>query len=100
MNTKSHSASQTALPKPHPGVVFRTVSDGAVLLHMEQEVYFGLNGVGSLVWQNLPPVCADLDDLCARLRVSYPDANEVVLRADVTALLAELLGSDLVVAPE
>ena len=100
MNTKSHSAPLTALPKPHPGVVFRSVSDGAVLLHMGQEVYFGLNAVGSLVWQNLPPVCSDFDALCGRLHLSYPDADLNVLRSDVAALLAELLESDLLVAPE
>jgi hypothetical protein len=93
-----HTLSPLALPRPNPAVVFRTVSDGAVLLHMEQEVYFGLNAVGSLVWQNLPPVCADLESLCARLREAYPDAPPDVLRADVAALLAQLLESELVVA--
>ena len=67
---------------------------------MGQEVYFGLNAVGSLVWQNLPPVCSDLEALCERLHVSYPDTDLNVLRSDVAALLAELLESNLVVAAE
>jgi hypothetical protein len=100
VDTTPQALSPLALPRPNPTVVFRTVSDGAVLLHMEHEVYFGLNTVGSLVWQNLPPVCSDLESLCARLRESYPDVLPEVLRADVAALLAELLESELVVAAE
>ena len=46
------------LPRPHPGVLFKTVSDGAVLLHVEEEIYFGLNDVGTRIWQLLPPTCA------------------------------------------
>jgi hypothetical protein len=67
---------------------------------MDQEVYFGLNAVGALVWQNLPPVCSDLESLCARLRETYPDVLPDVLRADVAELLAQLLESKLVVAAE
>ena len=61
------------LPRPHPAVMFREVSDGAVLLQMEDEIYFGLNEVGSRIWQLLPPSCATLEELCARLGETYPD---------------------------
>ena len=58
---------QAILPRPHPAVMFREVSDGAVLLQMEDEIYFGLNSVGARIWQLLPPASTDLDDLCAQL---------------------------------
>lgn len=86
------------LPRPHPGVLFKTVSDGAVLLHVEEEIYFGLNEVGTRIWQLLPPTCADLDDLCARLSQTYADVAPEVLRADVLELLGELEANQLVVA--
>lgn len=86
------------LPRPHPGVLFKTVSDGAVLLHVEEEIYFGLNDVGALIWQLLPPNCACLDDLCARLSQTYTDVASEVLRADVIELLDELKANQLVVA--
>ncbi len=86
------------LPRPHPGVLFKTVSDGAVLLHIEEEIYFGLNAVGAHVWQLLPPMCTEIDELCARLAGSYPGVPPEVLRTDVLDLLAELESNQLVVA--
>jgi len=87
------------LPRPHPAVVYRSVTDGAVLLQMEDEVYFGLNPVGAAIWELLPPACSQLDDLCAHLLQKYPDIDPEVLRQDVVELLAQLQESQLVVAP-
>jgi hypothetical protein len=78
--------------------VFRTVSDGAVLLQTEDEVYFGLNAVGSLVWRLLESECSDMDDLCSRLAVNYPEVDPAVLRSDVAELLRQLQEGQLVVA--
>lgn len=86
------------LPRPHPDVLFRTVSDGAVLLHAREEIYFGLNAVGAQIWQLLPPVTNELDGLCARLGELYREVPPEVLRADVVELLAQLEQHQLVVA--
>ena len=86
------------LPRAHPAVVFRTVSDGAVLLQTEDEVYFGLNAVGSRVWQLLVPDCTEMDDLCARFALDYPEVDANVLRADIGGLLEQLQKNGLVVA--
>ena len=84
------------LPGPHGSVVFRTVSDGAILLHTEEEVYYGLNAVGVRVWQLLP-ASRNLDELCAALRGEYPDAPAAALRGDVAELLDALGRAGLVV---
>ena len=86
------------LPRPHPGVLFKTVSDGAVLLHVEEEIYFGLNDVGARIWQMLPPNCSSIDELCQRMSEAYADVPPEVLRADVLELLAQLEENQLVVA--
>ena len=86
------------LPRPHPGVLFKAVSDGAVLLHVEEEIYFGLNDVGARIWQLLPPTCACVEDLCTRLSETYTDVAPEVLRADVLELLGQLEENQLVVA--
>lgn len=78
------------LPTPHPDVVCMPVTDGAVLLHTGQEVYFGLNTVGVQVWELLRPDVGDLDSLCAALGERYPDVAAPELRADVAELLGEL----------
>ena len=84
------------LPAPDPAVIFRTLPDGAVLLHTATEVYYGLNSVGARVWELLPPASGDLDDLCRRLSAEYPDASVAEIRADVAGLLSELRHAGLV----
>jgi len=88
---------QAILPRPHPAVMFREVSEGAVLLQMEDEIYFGLNAVGARIWQLLPPTCATLEELCAHLEMAYPDVPAEQLMADVTELLHQLREAKLLV---
>ena len=76
--------------------MFQTVADGAVLLHTQDEIYFGLNAVGARVWQLLPN-CAELGEVCASLAATYPDADPQVIRADVAELLTQLRDNRLVV---
>lgn len=83
------------VPQPHPAVLYQPVTDGAVLLHVEQEVYFGLNVVAAQVWQLLSEA-ADIDALNERLQARYPDISAEVLRADITELLAALTAQGLV----
>ena len=85
------------LPGPRESVVFRTVSEGAILLHTEEEVYYGLNAVAVRVWELLPDH-RDLGELCARLSADYPDVAPDELRADVRELLDALERAGLVVA--
>ena len=86
------------LPAPNPDVIFRSLADGGVLFSTSEEVYFGLNEVGSRVWELLPPARQTLDELCAELQAEYPDVEPAVLRADVEELLGEMQGFGLVVA--
>lgn len=88
------------LPRPHPAVLFQPVSEGAILLHTEEEIYFGLNSVGVEVWQMLPPACAHLGDICDALSRRYPEVPAEELRADVAELLDALESQGLVVAPD
>jgi hypothetical protein len=94
---RSPAEIHSILPRPHPAVMFREVSDGAVLLQTEDEIYFGLNAVGARVWQMLPPMCATLDELCARLGETYSDVGVDQLRADVVELLDALREQKLLV---
>lgn len=95
----SNSVIQRQLPRPHPGVIFNTVSSGAVLLHAPTEIYFGLNAVGSRVWQLLPPECESFEELCNRLMLEYPDVPAEQIAEDVAELLNALENQGLVVSP-
>jgi hypothetical protein len=77
--------------------MFQTVGDGAVLLHTQQEIYFGLNSAGARIWQMLPPACHEIDEVCASLAVAYPGTDATLIRADVNDLLTQLRGHQLVV---
>lgn len=89
-------SSTASLPSPHPSVLFRPVSEGAVLLHVEDEVYFGLNEVGCAIWQLLPPESEDMAALVAALGEKYPDVAEATLTEDVSELLVALEEAGLV----
>ena len=79
--------------------MFQTVGDGAVLLHTQDEIYFGLNAVGARVWQMLPPACSDLGEVCASLATMYPDTDAHIINTDVAELLEQLRTHHLVVDP-
>lgn len=85
------------MPKPHPAVIFKPVSEGAVLLHTESEIYFGLNHVGAQIWQKLPEA-QDAEELVSDLCSTYPDVSEDQIRGDVRQLLDELAESGLVIS--
>ncbi len=86
------------LPSPHPAVVCKPVAEGAVLLHTESEVYFGLNDVGLQVWDLLPPRCKELAQICAALSLRYPEIEPAQLRNDVSELLQQMMNEGLVLA--
>ena len=87
------------LPIVNPAVVYRALSEGAVLFSTTDEVYFGLNAVGSRVWELLG-VHRTFDDLCAAIAEEYPDVDPDTVRTDVDELLEELTGYGLVVPRE
>ncbi len=84
------------LPVPQPKVLFKAMSDGAVLFSTDNEVYFGLNSVGARIWELLPPVCATFDELCTRLSAEYPEVGRSIIEADVKELLGDLTAHKLV----
>ena len=63
----------------------------------EDEIYFGLNEVGSRIWALLPPRCQSLDELCEALGKEYPDVPPSQFREDVLELI-ELLRENRLVA--
>lgn len=86
------------LPVANPKVIYKALSDGAVLFSTEDEVYFGLNEVGSRVWELLAPATRTMDEVCAALAAQYPEADPAVIRADVMELIAELATHRLVIS--
>lgn len=87
------------LPRARQSVVFKELSEGALLFSAEEEVYLGLNDVGRRIWSLLPPACDTLEDLVSHLAREYPDASPDIIRSDVLVLLEDLERNGLLEAP-
>jgi hypothetical protein len=88
----------TSLPVPRSTVVWVKLPDGAVLFTPENEVYYSMNAVATVIWEFLSQV-ADMDALCSLVHRCFPDAELEQMRADVVALLDELARAGLVDCP-
>ena len=91
------SPAPSTLPQPHPDVLCRPVSDGAVLLHTTDEIYFGLNEVGLLIWELLPPASHTVDEVVGKLAEKFPEVDAAEIRTDVEELLQGLRENGLVI---
>lgn len=75
-------------------VAFEKVGDEAVLLHLESGVYYGLDPVGSRVWELLA-ASGKPREVLARMEEEYDVAPDT-LQQDVEHLLRELLDQNLI----
>lgn len=87
----------TSLPKTvavSSEVLFQELGDETVLLDLEKEVYYGLDGVGARLWlllsENDDPAAA-----VARLATEF-DVDEARLHEDIAKLIGELQEAGLV----
>jgi hypothetical protein len=75
-------------------VLIRFLDQESVLLNLETERYFGLDAVGTRMWQ-LVTAAATVEAALAQLVEEY-DASPETLRTDVTNLLQHLLDNGLI----
>jgi hypothetical protein len=77
-----------------PQVVTRPLEGELVLLNLDTETYFGLDEVGTRMWELLsssPSIEAAYEQLVAEY-----DVDEAMLRTDLEALLGQLVDGGLV----
>jgi hypothetical protein len=77
-----------------PDVLFRMVSDEAILVNLNTEVYLGLNPVGARMWSALTD--APSIDAAYRTLLAEYEVEPARLRADLEELLDQLLGQKLI----
>ena len=90
------ASNQTPLPFPVSGTVFRRLSEGGLLFSTETEVYFGVGGVGTRIWELLPPATHTVEEMVGILAAQYRDVSASQIRADVERFLVELSSHGLV----
>ncbi len=82
--------------QPSREVLFREIEGECVLLDLESGTYFGLNEVGTRIWnllrEGLP------EERIAEIIAAEFDGDAPTIRADVRALLADLESRRLIVS--
>ena len=72
----------------HPSVIARELSGETVLLNLESGIYYGLDAVGTRVWQLLVQGCT-IAGVCETMLDEY-EVEPDVLRGDVVRLVGDL----------
>ena len=80
--------------KIHPDVLFQVVNGETVLLNLKNERYFGLDEVGTRIWQLLNDD-GDLQKAFAIMLDEY-DVEASQLEEDINKLVGELLEDGLI----
>lgn len=70
------------------------LGDEIVLLHLETGIYFGIDGVGTRVWELLR-TGASPENICDTLRSEYPNAIDS-LETDILEFLGQLAENELI----
>ena len=78
-----------ALYVAHGDAMESRLGDETVILHLGSGTYFGLDAVGTLIWGRLIGPGGRLDDFCADIVATFPDAPENP-EGDVTRFMAQL----------
>lgn len=76
-------------------VIGREVAGEMVLLDLASGQYFGLDPVGSLIWERLSEGPCVLSDLCDAVEAAF-DAPRAQIESDMLALFAQLSEKQLV----
>jgi hypothetical protein len=72
----------------HPSVIARELSGETVLLNLESGIYYGLDAVGTRIWQLLVQGCT-IAGVCETMVEEYDVAPDL-LREDVVRLVGDL----------
>lgn len=93
MKGQSISLYELAIKIPED-VVFEKVGDEMVLLNLETGIYFGLNPVGSRMWELLSTL-NNVESVVERMRDEF-DVSRETLELDLASLIRELTEKKLI----
>ena len=71
-----------------------TIDDELVMMSLEKGIYYGLDAIGSHIWEGIAqPV--SVQDLCRRL-MNHFEVDQAQCQTDVLAFLNELLNEEMI----
>lgn len=92
--SSSSSISKNSIVVASPDQVSSDLSGESVILNLKSGTYFGLNEVGSSVWQFIQEP-RTVSDVCEAILAEY-DVDAQTCETEVQALLVDLLAAQLV----
>jgi hypothetical protein len=92
--SSSSSISKHSIVVASPDQVSSDLSGESVILNLKSGTYFGLNEVGSSIWQFIQEP-KTVSDVCESILAEY-DVDAQTCEAEVQALLIDLLAAQLV----
>ncbi len=78
-----------------PEVLSSKIDEEAILMSFEAESYFGLDPVGSRIWELLSKQAATANELVVLLMGEY-EINETTCREDVQKFIDDMLAKKLI----
>ena len=76
-------------------VVFRDIAGEMVLLNLSSGLYYGLDPVGSRIWETFSEGPCAVSKVCDVVEAQF-DASRDVIERDVLALVEDLLENELI----
>jgi hypothetical protein len=92
--SSSSSISKNSIVVASPDQVSSDLSGESVILNLKSGTYFGLNEVGSSIWQFIQEP-KTVSDVCESILAEY-DVDAQTCETEVQALLVDLLAAQLV----
>jgi hypothetical protein len=92
--SSSSSISKNSIVVASPDQVSSDLSGESVILNLKSGTYFGLNEVGSSIWQFIQEP-RTVSDVCESILAEY-DVDAQTCETEVQALLVDLLAAQLV----
>jgi uncharacterized protein YcgL (UPF0745 family) len=77
-----------------PDVLYQAIGEEAVLLNLNNDHYYGLDDVGTRMWQLLQEH-GEPEAVVQQMVIEY-EAREEVVRCDLAALITQLEGAGLI----
>lgn len=84
----------TARYKRHPDALESRLREETVILHLQSGIYFGLDTVGTIVWERLETGDTS-QGISAKVRANFDNAPDTV-EQDVAAFMSQLLTHKLI----
>lgn len=76
--------------KANEKILFQKLGDEAVILHLDSEEYFGLDSIGTRIWELLMGEGGSIEKILPILKEEY-DVEEKVLKKDIEELVENLI---------